>query len=163
MPSRAAKLRPASFIACAMIRLSASTCARAAISGTTPPNAACSSICDSTTLDRMRPGPLPGRSTTAAAVSSHVVSMPSTTIADPHPLVLISPRLERRYSPAKRDEGPPGRVCPPPPCGGGLGGGVVVGARHASANCYPHPQPLPTRGEGSTPRSRQQLDRQRDL
>jgi hypothetical protein len=99
MPSRAAKLRPASFIAWAMIRSSASTWARAAISGTTPPNAACSSICDSTTLDRMRPGPLPGRSTTAAAVSSHVVSMPSTTIADSiHSFA--SPRLEKRYSPA---------------------------------------------------------------
>ena len=31
------------------------------------------------------------------------------------------------------------------PCGGGLGGGSVV-SRDASANCYPHPQPLPTRG-----------------
>ena len=49
---------PASVIAWAMIRSSASTWARAAISGTTPPKAACSSICDSTTLDRIAAGPV---------------------------------------------------------------------------------------------------------
>src|SRR5262245_17291891 len=63
-----------------MIMSSASTWARAAISGTTPPYAACSSICESTILDRIFPGPASGRSTTAAAVSSQVVSMPSTSI-----------------------------------------------------------------------------------
>ena len=47
----------ASAIALAMTRSSASTWARAAISGTTPPKAACSSICDSTMLDRILPGP----------------------------------------------------------------------------------------------------------
>jgi hypothetical protein len=36
-------------------------------------------------------------------------------------------------------------VCSLPPCGGGLGRGVVVVARDVSANCYPHPQPLPSR------------------
>ena len=36
-------------------RSSTSTWARAAISGTTPPNGACSSICDSTTLERIVP------------------------------------------------------------------------------------------------------------
>ena len=40
-----------------MMMSSASTWARAAISGTTPPNAACSSICDSTTLERIVPRP----------------------------------------------------------------------------------------------------------
>jgi hydroxymethylbilane synthase len=39
--------------------------------------AACSSICERTMLDRIRPDPSPWRSTTAAAVSSQVVSMPS--------------------------------------------------------------------------------------
>ena len=47
----------------AMTRSSASTWARAAISGTTPPKEACSQTCDSTTLDRILPGPLPSRST----------------------------------------------------------------------------------------------------
>src|SRR4051812_10441080 len=71
---------PASDIARVTIRSSASTWARAAISGTTPPKGACSLICDSTTLDRILPGPSPVRSTTAAAVSSHVVSIPSTSM-----------------------------------------------------------------------------------
>src|SRR4051794_27371950 len=63
-----------------MMPSSRSTCARAAISGTTPPNAACSSVCDRTISDRIRPDPSLWRSTTAAAVSSQVVSMPSTRI-----------------------------------------------------------------------------------
>src|SRR3954452_4111998 len=33
--------------------------------------------------------------------------------------------------------------------GEGWGRGVVVVARDVSANCYPHPQPLPTRGGGA--------------
>ena len=41
---------------------------------------ACSLICDSTMLDRILPCPSPRRSTTAAAVSSQVVSIPSTSI-----------------------------------------------------------------------------------
>src|SRR6185295_20213881 len=36
------------------------------------------------------------------------------------------------------------------PCGGGVGRGVVVGAQDLSANCYPHPHPLPTRASMST-------------
>src|SRR5689334_17964638 len=80
MPSMSRKVLPASIIALATMRSSASTWARAAISGTTPPNGACSLICDSTMLDRILPGPSPERSTTAAAVSSHVVSIPSTSI-----------------------------------------------------------------------------------
>src|SRR5437899_4141814 len=57
---------------------SRSTWARAAISGTTPPKRACSSSCEWTILDRIVPLPSPRRSTTAAAVSSQVVSIPST-------------------------------------------------------------------------------------
>src|SRR5579884_3543316 len=67
-------------MACAMTWSSVSTCARAAISGTTPPNAACASNWLDTTLDRMRPLPSSWRSTTAAAVSSQVVSMPRTSM-----------------------------------------------------------------------------------
>src|SRR6185436_7786514 len=98
--------------------------------------------CDSTTLDRMRPGPLPGRSTTAAAVSSHVVSMPSTTIADSiHSFA--SPGLEGALLTGIERCRCGGLGLLPPPL---WGRGVVVGARDASANCHPHPQPLPTRG-----------------
>src|SRR4051794_7659807 len=48
----------------------------------------------------------------------------------------------------RRNPGLPGfrTIC----VGGGLGRGVVVFARGVSANCYPHPQPLPTRGRGGT-------------
>src|SRR6202142_843244 len=68
-------------MALAMIRSSASTWARAAISGTTPPKAACSLTCDNTILDRILPRPASKRSTTAAAVSSQVVSIPRTIIS----------------------------------------------------------------------------------
>src|ERR1700690_134366 len=67
-------------MALAMIKSSASTWARAAISGTTPPKAACSLTCDSTILDKILPRPSSKRSTTAAAVSSQVVSIPRTII-----------------------------------------------------------------------------------
>src|SRR5471030_2821142 len=68
-----------------MMRSSASTWARAAISGTTPPKAACSLTCDKMILDRILPRPLSERSTTAAAVSSQVVSIPRTIIASSDP------------------------------------------------------------------------------
>src|SRR5471032_2665672 len=68
-------------MALAMMRSSASTWARAAISGTTPPKAACSLVCDRMIFDRILPRPLSARSTTAAAVSSQVVSIPRTIIA----------------------------------------------------------------------------------
>ena len=48
---------PASFMARSMMPSSISTWARAAISGTTPPKAACSSVCERTMLDRIRPDP----------------------------------------------------------------------------------------------------------
>ena len=55
------------------------TCALAATSGTTPPYFLCISICDATTLDSTSTlSPLPR--TTAAAVSSQLVSMPSIII-----------------------------------------------------------------------------------
>src|SRR6516162_856023 len=80
IPSSAPNGSCASFIALAMIESSTSTWARAAISGTTPPKAACSPIWEKTTFDRMRPCPSAFLSTTAAAVSSQVVSMPRTII-----------------------------------------------------------------------------------
>jgi len=53
---------------CPTMQSSRSTWARAAISGTTPPKRACSSVCDRTILDKIRPVPSLRRSTTAAAV-----------------------------------------------------------------------------------------------
>ena len=50
------------------------TCWRDATSGTTPPYSACTRICDATTSERTRRP----SSTTAAAVSSHDVSIPRT-------------------------------------------------------------------------------------
>jgi uroporphyrinogen-III synthase len=50
--------------------------ARAAISGTTPPNGACSAPCPCTCDDRISPAPPAGARTTAAAVSSQLLSMP---------------------------------------------------------------------------------------
>jgi hypothetical protein len=47
-------------------------CSRLANSGTTPPNRACVAICEATTEDSVRAP----RSTTAAAVSSHELSIP---------------------------------------------------------------------------------------
>ena len=70
---------PASTIARAITGLSRSRWARLAISGTTPPNVACSSICELTTLDRTSLPPI----TSAAAVSSQLVSMPSTSVSGP--------------------------------------------------------------------------------
>ena len=64
--------RPASTSASATTGVSSSTWARLAISGTTPPKRAWRSIWLATTDDRTRVA----RSTTAAAVSSHEVSMP---------------------------------------------------------------------------------------
>src|SRR5664279_5559715 len=52
-----------------------SRCRRDAISGTTPPYCACRSACDATTFERM----FPTSSTTAAAVSSQLVSRPRIT------------------------------------------------------------------------------------
>jgi SMC interacting uncharacterized protein involved in chromosome segregation len=79
MPSISPSVTPASLRAAAMTPSSASTWARAAISGTTPPKAACSAIWLSTMLERIAPRPLSSsRNTTAAAVSSQLVSMPRT-------------------------------------------------------------------------------------
>ena len=66
---------PASSIAACIVGTIACTCARAAISGTTPPNRTCSSMLEasaspSSTPSRTRPTP----------VSSHEVSMPRTTV-----------------------------------------------------------------------------------
>src|SRR4051812_27011663 len=64
-----------------MMALMDSRWARAATSGTTPPNLAWRSICEETMLERTR---WPS-STTAAAVSSQVVSMPRMSMGDSIP------------------------------------------------------------------------------
>src|SRR3954452_25378873 len=56
-PESCAKPMPAFFLAAPTIPSSASTWARAAMSGTTPPNGACSSFCERTILDKIRPAP----------------------------------------------------------------------------------------------------------
>ena len=68
---------PASTTARATTGMMSSTWARLAISGTTPPNWACRSIWLDTTDDRTSVPPI----TTAAAVSSQLVSIPSTTVS----------------------------------------------------------------------------------
>src|ERR671919_443581 len=72
---------PACSRASSMMGLSRSTWAREASSGTTPPNRAWMSCWLESTLDRT----LTPSSTTAAAVSSHDVSMPRTFIRSPGP------------------------------------------------------------------------------
>ena len=69
-------LMPASTRARATTGVSDSTWARLAISGTTPPKRACSS----TWLDTTDDSTWRASTTTAAAVSSHEVSMPSTLV-----------------------------------------------------------------------------------
>ena len=59
-----------------MIASTLSTWARAAISGTTPPNGACRSTWLDTTDDSTSTAPSAARRTTAAAVSSQLVSIP---------------------------------------------------------------------------------------
>ena len=78
--SMSARSTPESARAASTMPSSASTWARAAISGTTPPKAACSSIWLSTMLDRIFGAASPSSATTLAAVSSQLVSMPRTRI-----------------------------------------------------------------------------------
>src|SRR5690606_25719055 len=76
IPSMSASVTPAWRSASSMTGSISSRCRRDATSGTTPPNFWCTSICDATTLERMmRPC-----STTAAAVSSQLVSMPKMSL-----------------------------------------------------------------------------------
>src|SRR6478672_2327484 len=70
---------PASPSACSKVTGRFSRCARAAISGTTPPYGACAASCDETTFDSTRPSP----SSTATDVSSQEVSIPRTSMASP--------------------------------------------------------------------------------
>src|SRR5260221_664308 len=123
-----------------MIRSSASTWARAAISGTTPPNAACASICESTTFERMRPGPCVGRSTTAAPVSSQVVSMPST---------IIQQSVRSRCKLALL----------PPPLWGRVGEGGRCCCTRRVHRLRPPPLTPPDKGEGNAPSVRRRLQR----
>src|SRR6185369_1805251 len=76
-------------------------------------------------------GESPGRELDAAGAARTVCSLPHAPRACPG----------RDLSCASRA----GPTC----VGGGLGRGVVVVARGVSANRYPHPRPLPTRGRGA--------------
>src|SRR5437867_1957847 len=76
MPSRSMSRTRASPSARSTTGTITSRCRRDASSGTTPPYGPWTSSCEATTLDRMR---RPSTST-AAAVSSHELSIPSTTI-----------------------------------------------------------------------------------
>ena len=72
-------------IACAVTCGNASRWARLAISGTTPPNRACSASWLATTDDNTSVPPI----TTATAVSSQLVSIPSTTVDSSTDTLLI--------------------------------------------------------------------------
>ena len=78
IPAISAKVTPASASARAVTGSISSTCARAAISGTTPPNGACCATWLATTDERTTARPPASSPTTAAAVSSQLVSRPST-------------------------------------------------------------------------------------
>jgi hypothetical protein len=81
---------PARANASATTGVSSSTWARPASSGTTPPNAACRSTWLATTDDSTLPP-----ASTAAAVSSHDVSMPSTNDSTPLTCVTVTaPRFD---------------------------------------------------------------------
>src|SRR5512132_1198056 len=77
-PSRSPNPHPAVSSAASISGVSASTCARLASSGTTPPKRSCTS-----TWLAMRLASTVSRSTTATAVSSHDVSIPNTFTARP--------------------------------------------------------------------------------
>src|SRR5262249_1654983 len=124
----------------------------------TPPYAACSSICESTILDRIFPGPASGRSTTAAAVSSQVVSMPSTSIPYPIHVGLLrsavrgSLKLKRvrcEWNQWVGSAGPRFRRAPSPLVGEGWGGGWLLDG--TSKQLRPPPPTPPHKGEGSAP------------
>src|SRR5262249_8931209 len=75
--SSSGRVTPASEAARRITGTMVAMCWREATSGTTPPYAACTSTCEATTSERtLRPS-----STTAAAVSSQEVSIPSTSTA----------------------------------------------------------------------------------
>src|SRR5262245_52680206 len=77
MPSRSLSFTPASLSARSMTGLMTSRCRREASSGTTPPHGACRASWEATTSERMRRP----SANTAAAVSSHEVSMPRTIMS----------------------------------------------------------------------------------
>src|SRR5262249_22329636 len=78
--------------------LMVSKCLRAATSGTTPPYSACSLLCERSSLDKRT---LPSR-TTAAAVSSQLVSNPRNTAIfapSPHSPPKVGAVARKVYSP----------------------------------------------------------------
>jgi hypothetical protein len=89
--SISASVTPARASASSTARSIFSAWARAAISGTTPPKSAWSAVCPQTTDDRISARPSERR-TTAAAVSSQLLSRPRTvTVSDMGPPVARDP------------------------------------------------------------------------
>ena len=88
----------------------------------------------------------PGRFRRGAGDGNHVAEIIRCSLTSALQRTRSTPSQNSVCSPS------PTSVCPlphaPRACPPGsqliLGGGIVVGARDASANCYPHPQPLPT-------------------
>ena len=95
--STPASSTPASPSACSITGVTSSRWRRDATSGTTPPKRACSSSCEATTLERISPSAL----TTAAAVSSHDVSIPRIVTQSGH-RSLCSGRLWRQVGALRR-------------------------------------------------------------
>ena len=79
--STSSRLAPASARASSTTGITSSRWWRDAISGTTPPKRACRCACDETTFERISPAPV----TSAAAVSSQLVSTPRIRAARPAP------------------------------------------------------------------------------
>ena len=101
--------RPASATARRSTGTTVARCCREATSGTTPPNSACTSTCEATTSERSRRP----SSSTAAAVSSHDVSIPRTSMvgrkSSPSPRRAPAPIVTRPARPARhRPGGRPG-------------------------------------------------------
>ena len=115
---------PASRSASSMAGMMRRTCAREAISGTTPPNCWCSSCCELTTLERT----VSRRSMTAAAVSSQLDSIagkqtvgstrhcPLATVNRPFAVIGVSRRPASRVAEASGSVQPTsGREARSPP------------------------------------------------
>src|SRR6476469_5957668 len=89
---------PASASACRTTGTIARRCSRDASSGTTPPYGWCVAICDDTTFESTR-SPLP---TTAAAVSSHELSIPRMYLSDIY-LILLDLAVHRRERKGRKE------------------------------------------------------------
>src|SRR5262245_24893330 len=104
MPSRSPSVTPAPASAFSTTGTITSMCRRDASSGTTPPYGAWTSSCEATTFERTRRP----SARIAADVSSHEVSMPSTSL----PITLLVPKFRARVSENTRGDVLPGAEAP---------------------------------------------------